>query len=237
MSGAVAEAPVRRPLLLQRWSTMTFLHWSYDPEAVRPLVPAGLGLDLFDGAAWVSIAAFDMTAVRLPGLPPAPRLSRFPETNLRTYVRAPDGRDGVWFLSLEAASLPLVLGGRAVPGLPYHWAAMSIECGATVRYRSRRRHGTAGHDIAVAPGRAYAGSEPTPLDHYLTGRWRAYGRQAGRFTVTNVEHLPWPLRRAALLRLRETLTAAAGLPAPRHSPLVHYCSGVDVRLAAPRLLG
>lgn len=237
MSGAHPEQRVRRPVLRQSWTTMTFLHWRYPPEVVRPLVPAEFGLDLFVGAAWVGITAFEMTGVRLPGLPPVPRLSSFPETNLRTYVRGADGRDGLWFLSLDAASLPTVLGGRAFPGVPYHWSAMSLERGGTVRYRSRRRIGTAGHDLTVAPGPPYAADEPGTLDHYLTGRWRAFGRSAGRFTVTDVEHQPWPLHRASVERLQETPTTAAGLPAPADPPVVHYSPGVDVRLAAPRLLG
>lgn len=236
MSRPVAEQLVRHPLLLQRWATMTFLHWSYRPEIVRPLVPAGLELDLFGGDAWVSLAAFEMADVRLPRLLPLPRLSRFPETNLRTYVRAPSGRDGVWFLSLDAASLPLVLGARAVPGVPYHWAVMSVRRDGTLRYRSRRRVGSAGHDLAVVPGAPYTGGEAGPLDHFLTGRWRAFGRQFGRLTVTDVEHPPWPLHRATVHRLEQTLTAAAGLPAPERPPLVHYSPGVDVRLAVPRLL-
>lgn len=45
-----------------------------------------------------------MTGVRLGPLPPLGPLSTFPETNVRTYARGPDGRDGLWFLSLEADS-------------------------------------------------------------------------------------------------------------------------------------
>ena len=69
-------------------------------------------------------------------------MSTFPETNLRTYVRGPDGRDGIWFFSLEADSLPLVLGARTLYGVPYRWADMSVErTGDVIRYRSRRRLG------------------------------------------------------------------------------------------------
>lgn len=236
MGGAEEEQAVRHPVLLQRWATMTFLHWAYDPALVRPLVPGGLDLELFDGAAWVGLAAFEMARVRVPGLPPVPRLSRFPETNLRTYVRGPDG-GGVWFLSLDAASLPVVLGGRAAYGVPYHYADMSVEvAGDTVRYRSRRRPGGHGHDIVVAAGQPYGDAEVTGFDRYLTDRWLAYGRRCGHFVVTRVEHPPWPLSRGRLVRLRQSLTAAAGMPEPAGSPLVHYSPGVDVRLAAPRLV-
>lgn len=235
MGASVSEQVVRWPVLLQGWVTMTFLHWRYDPAAVRPLVPAELELDLFDGAAWVSIAAFEMVGVRLPGLPPVPRLSRFPETNLRTYMRGPDGRDGVWFFSLDAASLATVVGGRRLYGVPYHRARMSVDVGGTVRYRSRRCGAAVGYDITVRQGTPYDAAEVTELDHYLTRRWRGYGQLAGRLAVAEVSHPPWPLYRATVTELHQTLTVAAGLPTPAEAPLVHYSPGVEARLAAPRL--
>src|SRR5205807_1861952 len=105
--------------------------------------------------AWVGLLAFRMAGVRVP--PPlfVPGLTTFPETNLRTYVVAPDGSAGLWFFSLEAARLAFVVGARSAIGVPYCWAAMSVtERDATVRYRSRRRwpgRAGIGHDITVTP--------------------------------------------------------------------------------------
>jgi uncharacterized protein len=50
------------------------------------------------------------------------------------------------------------------------------------------------------------------------------------FALAKVEHPPWPLMRARVLRLDENLISAAGLPAPEGEPLVHYSLGVDVRV-------
>lgn len=72
------------------WLNQTFLHWPYEPAAVLALLPPGLTVDEYDNAAWVSL----MSRVRPPGLP-ATSLVSFPETNLRTYVRLPDGRDAL----------------------------------------------------------------------------------------------------------------------------------------------
>src|SRR6266550_4244898 len=76
-------APVAMPLLCQRWGVVSFLHWPYEPAAVRPLVPEPFELDLFGGSAWVGLVPFRMTT-RVPGLPAIPLLSTFPETNVRT---------------------------------------------------------------------------------------------------------------------------------------------------------
>ena len=75
----------------------------------------------------------------------------------------------------------------------------------------------------------------TGLDHWLTGRWRSWTRIAGQPATLPVRHQRWPLWRASVVTLEETLLAAVGLPAPDAAPLVHFSAGVDVRLGAPRL--
>jgi uncharacterized protein DUF2071 len=149
------ERPVRFPVMYQQWNWLTFLHWTYDPTVLRPLVPQPLELDTFDGAAWVGITPFLMEGLRAPGLPSVPWLSRAPETNVRTYVRAPDGQQGIWFFSLDHARLPAVTFARATYFLPYMWSSMSFRRrGPRVVYRGRRRWPgpPASYDIAVEVG-------------------------------------------------------------------------------------
>ena len=231
MAGRLPEERVDRPITYQRWGSLTFLHWAFDPSVIQARVPDGFEVDTFDGAAYVSMTPFVMT-FRLRGLPPIPGIRRFPETNVRTYVRGPDGRDGIWFFSLEASSLPLVLGARALYGVPYVWATMSVDAGATVRYRSRRRTGRpAGHDITVTPG---APCQGTALDHWLSGRWRGWTRVGGRDCTVPTEHPPWPLYEAAVIHLEESLLDANGLRRPAEPPLVRFSPGTDARLGLPQ---
>ena len=59
-------------------------------------------------------------------LPSFPFVSRFHETNVRTYVHA-GGRDpGVWFFSLDASSALAVMAARALLGLPYRYARIGM---------------------------------------------------------------------------------------------------------------
>jgi uncharacterized protein len=232
MSGEQPEEEVDKPASRQRWHAMTFLHWRYHPEDLRPFLVSGLEPDTYDGSAWVSITPFLMKDFRLGPLPAVPGASTFPETNVRTYVRGPDGRDGLWFFSLEADSVPTVLGASSLYGVPYQFADMEVEEGQVVRYRSRRREKPEiGHDISVRPGHPCA--SPSELDHWLTGRWRAYSTIAGRLTAVPVQHQPWPLWDAEMVQLEQTLLGAAGLSEPAGDPLVHYSPGVDVRLGVP----
>lgn len=80
--------PVRRPVMFQRWTDVVFLHWRLDPAVVQALLPDGVTVDTYDGSAWVGLVPFQMEGLGVPGLAPFPRVGRFPEVNVRTYVRA-----------------------------------------------------------------------------------------------------------------------------------------------------
>jgi uncharacterized protein YqjF (DUF2071 family) len=220
--------------MCQDWRILTFLHWRYPPEAVQELLPTGLEVDPFDGDAWVGLIPFEMDRVRVPGVPALPWLSEFPETNVRTYVRGPDGRTGIWFFSLDAGLLPAVLVGRLAFGLPYQWSTMSVRSrdGAVAYHSRRRRPGPEGAccDAQIELGDPVAGDEVGALDHFLTARFRLYSMFADRLVAADAEHPPWPLRRAWLGHLRQNLLQVAGLPVPRGEPLMQASDGVRVRI-------
>lgn len=228
--------PVKHPLMIHRWETLTFLHLPAEPEAVQRLLPHGLDVDTFGGRAWVGLVPFAMK-IRLPPLPFLPWLSVFPETNVRTYVRDPGGRRGIWFLSLDVPRLGAVVAARNTFRLPYCWARMELRrSGSRVSYRSARRwpSGPARTSVAVEVGDALAPDEATDLEHFLTARWGLYTQLRRGIAYAPVEHERWQLRRAILLELRETMIAAAGLPGVSGDPLVHFSHGVEVRIGRPR---
>jgi hypothetical protein len=236
VAGPVAEQRVPTPALLMRWDRLTFLHWSYPPEVVQAMLPDGLRVDTFQGRAWVAITPFVMADVRPPGLPAIPQWSTFPETNVRTYVRAAGGSDGLWFFSLDAGRAA-ALSARAVIGAPYVWSRMRVEQhGRRISYTSRRVGSSVASAIEIDVGDPIPPSALTSHDHFLTGRWRAFSRRAGRTLSTPVEHPPWPLHHATVASLDSNLIEAAGLPAPTDEPVVHYSPGVDVRMGLSRPL-
>lgn len=236
MAGNTPEEKVRYPIAYQDWRHVTFLHWRYDPDVVAGLLPPGLEPDLVDGAAWVGLTPFLVERFRVPGMPVLPVVSRYPETNLRTYVRDGRGGEGLWFLSLDVESIPTVLAARLGLAVRYFPARMAVHPGASVRYESSRLvGGPAEHRIEVRPGEAV--DVLSERDAVLLGRWRAYSRPANRLVQVPVEHEPWPVWTASLDELDQSITRAAGLPEPVGDPLVHYSPGVDARLGPPRLVG
>jgi hypothetical protein len=220
--------------MYHRWSWITFVHWRWPAAVVQPMLPPGLEVETFDGTAWVGLTPFLMDGVRVPGLPAVPWLSRFPETNVRTYVRDDRGRSGIWFLSLDAARLPAVLAARASYRLPYFWSDMTVRrVGDRLSYRCRRRWpGPQGAraDADVELGPPLAEEERDALAHFLTARYRLFSVVGGRLGAAEAEHPDWPLHRARLEHLDQDLLPAAGLPDPRDAPLVHASPGVPVRI-------
>src|SRR5262245_59579189 len=118
----------------QTWQDVLFAHWPLDFDAVRARVPAVLELDTFEGQTWVSVAAFRIDAFRTRGIPIE---LRFPELNLRTYVRY-QGRPGVYFFSLDAASRTAVIAGCTLFRLNYYDAAIAFVNDTYFDFTSRR---------------------------------------------------------------------------------------------------
>lgn len=231
--------PVARPLLLHEWSELALVHWRYPDAEVARLLPDGLSVDTFDGSAYVGLVPFHCT-IRPRGLPRVPWVSSFPEMNVRTYVRGPDGEPAVWFVTLDAARLPAVLLARAFYGLDYCWAKMAFtRVGDVVTYRARRRWPGARSSegsLAIAIGDEYDRPETSELDRWLTNRWRFYCSTPVGLATGWVAHAPWPLRKAEILYCDPGLVTACGLSAPRGEPLVQYGGRVDVRMTRPYLV-
>jgi uncharacterized protein len=232
---AVCPYVIDRPVMMQRWATLTFLHWSFDPAAVQRLLPPSLTVETFDDRAWVGLVPFFMH-VWLPHTRPVPWVSRFCETNVRTYVRDESGRSGIWFFSLDAARLGAVVTARTTYRLPYFWSRMRLtRTDTTVASSCRRRwpDGGAKSNVAVDVGAPYAATELSDRDHFLTARWLLFSVARARYRFARAAHPVWPLRRASVRECRDELLTAAGLPGNDDAPLVHFSEGIDVRIGRP----
>ena len=216
--------------MLQRWESLTFLHWRYEPNEIARLLPEQVTLDTFDDSAWVGLTPFRLTNLRPPFTPAIPWISHFPEMNVRTYVRGADGKPGVWFFTLECARLAAVLGARASFRLPYRWARMRVrDNGSVVQYESDRRKpfGSGRARIRVEPGDPV---EAGPLDNFLTARYRLYTRVGEKVGFADIEHAPWPLQQCKVLDLEQNVIENSGPPAPKGTPLAHFSRTLDVRI-------
>ena len=215
-----------------RWLDLAFLHWPVRPDVLRPMIPASLTIDTFDGQAWIGVVPFRMEGVRLRAAPSVPTTGAFPEINVRTYVHGA-GRAGVWFFSLDASSRLAVRGARFLYNLPYFDADITVRSeGDFTYYYSRRVHRAAPEAAFLARYRPVGNiyqAEPGTLDHFLVERYCLFMFDARRgLGLLDIDHEPWPLQRGAAAVSANTMTAPLGITLQRE-PLVHYAGALDVR--------
>ncbi len=220
-------------VLRQTWSKLLFAHWSLPLDVLRPLIPAALDIDTFDGQAWVGVVPFYMSGIRFRGLPTIPTTGEFCELNVRTYVTL-NNHPGVWFFSLDASSALAVFGARQAFHLPYFNARMTLDAQPqTITYTAQRTHRgvpPAEFSAVYQPISPVFTSTPDSLEFWLTERYHLYtADRRGRIYRGDIEHPRWPLQNAqADIRLN-TMALAGGLTLPDTPPLLHYAEQMQVK--------
>ncbi len=215
----------------QRWCDLLFAHWPVSAARLRAIVPPRLEIQEHDGTSWVGVVPFRMEGVMLRPLPDLPGVSAFPELNLRLYVEH-DGKPGVWFISLDAASRLAVWGARRSFHLPYFHADMDTRReGDLVVYSSVR--------LGDCPRVAFRGSyaptsdvftaKPGSLEHFLTERYCLYAQAPdGALLRADIHHAPWPLQTARADITENTIGDAQGIALEGPPALLHFARRLDV---------
>jgi uncharacterized protein YqjF (DUF2071 family) len=223
--------------MTQTWHDLLFAHWPLPMAAMRPLVPEQLELDTFNRQSWVGVVPFHMSGVRARGTPALPGLSRFPELNVRTYVRY-DGKPGVYFFSLDAANLPAVWAARHFFHLPYFYAAMtSRDVQGTIHYDSGRRGSAADFCGKYRPTKDVRLREKGSIEHWLTERYCLYTTHRGQVYRGDIHHQPWPLQDAEAEIKTNTVAASAEISLPATAPLLHFAKRLEVLIWPLRRAG
>lgn len=175
---------------------LAMLNFEIDPALLHPHLPRACELDLWNGAALVSLVGFQFLNTRVLGAA-IPFHRNFEEVNLRFYVRGPQGR-GVVFIREMVPRRAITLVARALYGENYVTAPMDhsiqtrgdrlrVEYGW--RWRGRR------NCLAVD---AESGAEPIAAgsaDEFIFEHYWGYGKSTYR-----VEHPRWCVHRVTAAR-------------------------------------
>jgi uncharacterized protein YqjF (DUF2071 family) len=224
--------------MAMRWHDLLFAHWRVSVDALRPHVPEGLTIDVFDGSAWLAVVPFRMSGVRARCTPPLPGLGAFPELNLRTYVTR-GGEPGVWFFSLDAAQPIAVRTARALFALPYFDARMSCRAdGDTIDYSSERTHrGVPSAELRARyrpMGETFAAAAGS-LEEFLVERYCLYAcDRRGVLRRGRIEHRPWALRRAFCELTHCAMTNLLGFDLRGEPASLLFAHELAVRAELPR---
>ena len=235
--------PQQQVVMYQNWHHLLFLHWEVPVADLQALLPAGLTVDTFEGKAYVALVPFTVTGVRPVLLPPLPGVSSFHEVNVRTYVHRGGKDPGVWFFSLDASSAIAVEAARAAYHLPYFKS--EIDFGASdgalpvIDFDARRddKRGTSPANAHIryrAEEGALLAARPGSIEHFLMERYILYAEDSSRqLWRARVHHQPYPIQRAEVLELDETLVWASRIRKPESVALRHYAREVNVKVYGP----
>ena len=229
--------PQRTPVSYQQWRSLSFLHWPISTAVLRPLVPSSLEIDSFEGTAYVGLVPFAMQQVRMRWTPSLLGLD-FLETNVRTYVTY-NGRPGVYFFSLDAASRLAVWTARNFWGLPYYFADMSLERDDNaIHYRALRTGNGQASEVRCVPGETLPPVEPDSIEFFFLERYLLYVQRRRGMYIGQVYHQPYPIQQATITQCDDELVAAAGCSGCSGPPThVHFSPGVDVEIFALESVG
>lgn len=224
--------------MAQRWHDLLFAHWRCAAAGLRPLIPEPLEIDTFDGSAWIGVVPFYMSGVRMRLAPPVPTANEFPELNVRTYVTL-DGRPGVWFFSLDCASILAVLGARLGIYLPYFRATMQMsrQDDESIHYTSERwpiAGAAASFDATYQGLGSPAAPAPGTREHFLTERYCLYSSRGKRIWRADIYHPRWPLEAARAAFKVNTMMTAGGVRPSDPDVLLHFAKFQDVHVWAPQ---
>ncbi|HEY3898090.1 MAG TPA: DUF2071 domain-containing protein [Chthoniobacter sp.] len=239
-SAAPADSPASL-FLAAEWRSLLMINYAVDAEVLRPLVPAGLELDLWEGQALVSMVGFLFLRTRILGLP-VPFHRNFEEINLRLYVRrqAAEGwRRGVTFVREIVPRRAIAWLARSLYNEPYVACPMRHQVDGGRREFGWYQGGRWNHLAAEVRG------EPAPLapgspEEFIFEHYWGYTRQRDGGTVEyQVEHPRWRTWEAMNPRLDCEVVApalygerlAAALRQPPVSAFVAEGSAVGVRWA------
>jgi uncharacterized protein YqjF (DUF2071 family) len=220
----------------QTWEDLLFAHWPVEPAVLRAVVPPQIPLDTWEGSAWVGVTPFAVRGLRPRLAPPVPGLSAFAEINVRTYATI-EGRPGVVFFSLDAASRVAVAAARRTYRLPYHRWKGSIERldEDRVRFAGRRAAGPpAAFDGDYGPTGARFTAERGTFEYFAVERYCLYTTdERGDVLRADIHHPPWPLQPAAAELRGNAMGEQLGL-ALEAEPRLHFARRQDVLFWPPQ---
>jgi uncharacterized protein len=214
-------------VMRQTWGDLLFVHYPVRLEVLRRLVPDVLPLDSFHGMGWVGMVLFEMSGVRLRGLPPIPGTHRFPQVNLRTYITI-DGKPGVYFFNIDANN-KMVANAAKLAHLPYNHKDINMShSGQEINFQSRGNLEVSYRPVSLSKStHAAKGS----FEEWMAERYCFYTlNRQGVPLRCDILHQPWALQEAEAEIPRNTLLSKHGIETESDQPTFHFSKKMEVRV-------
>jgi hypothetical protein len=179
--------------LTARWLRLAMINYQVDPGILRPRVPRGTEVDLWNGRCFVSMVGFRFLDTRVLGVA-VPFHRNFLEVNLRFYVRRvlkDEVRRGVVFVKELVPRRALAWVANLVYHENYQALPMSrADTGDRIEYSWNPGARTDRMSVSIS-GDSYPPSADSE-ESFITEHYWGYVTQRDGSTVEyRVEHPPW----------------------------------------------
>ncbi|MBI4545041.1 MAG: DUF2071 domain-containing protein [Gemmatimonadetes bacterium] len=213
-----------RHFLTADWRYLAMINYQVDPSQLRPRVPRGTELDLWNDRTFVSLVGFLFLKTRVLGIP-VPFHRDFEEVNLRFYVRrrAAEGwRRGVVFIKEIVPRTAVALVARAVYGEKY--VALPMRHRIDVPSGQAEKRGSVQYEwkfngewngLRVEPVEVARATAPASEEEFITEHYWGYSTTASGTIEYGVEHPRWRVWRVATSAVEGDLAGLYGAECAR----------------------
>ncbi|HWI71149.1 MAG TPA: DUF2071 domain-containing protein [Baekduia sp.] len=234
-AGGLAPPP-GPPFLTAEWRDVIGITFACPPEKLARYVPSGATIDTLEGAPRVSLVAFEFSHTRVRRIP-VPGHIRFPEINLRFYVRF-GGQRAVVFIRELVPRRAVAAIARLRYNEPY--VRLPMSCGKEIDDNSVRVWHRFGQSSSLAVTASATATLPVPDSpaHWLTDHALGIGRRRnGQTVLYHVAHPTWALHEIDAIDLDVDFAAiygpAWGWLADAEPSHVSLASGSAVTVSRP----
>jgi uncharacterized protein YqjF (DUF2071 family) len=208
---AEISPPSGAPFLTAEWRDLIGITFPCSQDQLTPYLPPGATIDTLEGSPRVSLVAFEFSKTRVLRVP-VPGHIRFPEINLRFYVRY-RGQRAIVFIRELVPRRAIATIARLRYNEPY--ACVPMSCGrelkagsGSVRVWHRFAKGSSVEVTASATGALPVPGSPA---HWLTDHALGIGRRRnGAAVLYHVAHPTWALHEIAAVDLKVDFAAIYG---------------------------
>lgn len=231
-----------KSFLTAEWRDLVMINYKVDPALLRPHVPRGTSLDLWNGRAFISLVAFKFLNTKVLGLP-IPWHQNFEEVNLRFYVvreHQEELRRGVVFIREIVPKAAIAWVARMLYNENYVAAPMRHEGAAHPESVRSLSYGwqmhQRWHDIEVTTSaRCELPDEDSEASFITEHYWGYVSERSGATIEYRVEHPAWQVDTLSACRVEMDAGQVYGDPwadvmdQPPHSSFIAIGSPVRVR--------
>ena len=183
--------------LKARWEHIIMANYTVPPGVLKPYLPDGLELDLFEQQAMVSLVGFRFAGTRLFSLP-IPWFGTFEEINLRFYVLRKEAgltKRGVVFINETVPHRPVAFLANYLYQEHYTCAPMIshyTQMAGIQRIKYQWKQGSQWYHIGVQASTSAKPLIPGTVESFIYEHYYGYTGTPGRPTMEyEVRHPAW----------------------------------------------